>query len=102
MPDVSPKSDILIVTVAKVESQAVMKVFGKETGKDPIPTKIDDRIYHDLGEMNGQRIFLALSEMGAIGLGASQQTVQLAAARSPHRLRWGGARTNIFTQDNHI
>ena len=28
--------------------------------------------------------------------------VQLVAARSPHRLRWGGARTNIFTQDNHI
>jgi len=32
----------------------------------------------------------------------AMRTIQLAAARSPHRLRWGGARTNIFTQDNHI
>jgi len=32
----------------------------------------------------------------------AMRTIQLAAARSFHRLRWGGARTNIFTQDNHM
>ena len=76
MPNVNPKADILIVTVAKVESQAVMKVFREAIGIDPKPVPISDRIYHNLGEVNGARIFMALSEMGAGGLGASQQAVQ--------------------------
>ena len=76
MPDVNPKADVLIVTVATVESQAVMRVFQEATGKAPKPVLIGDRIYHDLGEINGARVFMALSEMGTGGLGASQQAVQ--------------------------
>ena len=71
-----PKADVLIVTVTKVESQTVMKVFQEATGKQPRPERIGDRAYHDLGEVNGARVFMALSEMGAEGLGASQQVVQ--------------------------
>jgi len=76
MPGAGSKADVLIITVKKVESLAVMDAFRQETGRDPYPTIIDDRIYHDLGEVNGARIFLALSEMGAGGLGASQQVIQ--------------------------
>ncbi len=70
------RTDILIITVTKVESQAVMKVFQELTGAPPQPEKIDQRIYRNLGVVNGARIFMAQSEMGTSGLGASQQTVQ--------------------------
>ena len=70
------KADILLVTVTKVESAAVMKVFQEATGKATQPERIGDRMYHNLGEVNGVHVFMALSEMGAGGLGASQQAVQ--------------------------
>lgn len=76
MPNVNPTTDILIVTVTKVESQAVMMVFQEATGKPSMPEPIGERIYHNLGEVNGARVFMALSEMGAAGPGASQQAVQ--------------------------
>ncbi len=76
MPDANPKAVILIVTVATVESQAVMKVFQEATGNHSQPVSIGDRIYQDLGEVNGARVFMAVSEMGAGGPGGSQQTVQ--------------------------
>jgi nucleoside phosphorylase len=72
----NPKADILIVTVTKVESEAVMKVFQEATGKATHPECIGDRMYHDLSEINGVHVFMAISEMGAGGLGASQQAVQ--------------------------
>ncbi len=69
------KADVLIVTVTEVESRAVMQVFREVTGKDPKPEPIGDRIYLDLGEVNGARVFMALSEMGSGGLGGSQKAV---------------------------
>jgi nucleoside phosphorylase len=75
MQDVNSKADVLIVTVTKVESRAVMKAFQEATGKAPKPESLGERTYHNLGELNGARVFMALSEMGAGGLGASQQTV---------------------------
>src|SRR5450759_684014 len=71
-----PKADVLIVTVTKVESRAVMQAFREATDKDAVVIAIDDRFYHDLGEVNGMKVFMALSEMGAGGLGAAQQTLQ--------------------------
>ena len=53
-------------------------VFREATGKDPLPESVGDRTYHDLGEVKGVHVFLALSEMGAGGMGASQQAVQKA------------------------
>jgi nucleoside phosphorylase/ActR/RegA family two-component response regulator len=84
MPNVRSKADILIITTTKVESQAVIQIFREATGSDSKTETIGDRIYHDLGEINGTRIFMALSEMGSAGLGASQQAVQKGiAALSP-------------------
>lgn len=69
-------ADVLIVTVTEVESRAVMKVFREAAGKDPKPEPIGDRIYLDLGEVNGGRVFMALSGMGAGGVGGSQENVR--------------------------
>ncbi|HEX8131154.1 MAG TPA: tetratricopeptide repeat protein [Pyrinomonadaceae bacterium] len=78
------KADVLIVTVTEVESEAVIKVFQEATGHVPHSQLIGDRMYQDLGLVNGARVFIAQSEMGSIGQGASQQTVQKGiAALSP-------------------
>jgi nucleoside phosphorylase len=70
------QADVLIVTVTKVESQAVMEAFAEAAGQKPRPQRIGDRVYHDLGEITSARVFMALSEMGTGGVGASQQAVQ--------------------------
>lgn len=80
MSDTNRKTDVLIVTATTVEGKAVMEVFREATGKDPCPESIGDRMYHDLGEVKGVHLFLALSEMGAGGPGGSQQAVQKAIA----------------------
>jgi len=72
----TPQADILIVTIAKVESQAVMKAFREATNKDSKPEPIGDRTYHDLGEVKGMRVFMALSQMGSSGPGGTQETVR--------------------------
>lgn len=72
----NPQADILIVTVTKVESQAVMKVFREATGKASKPESIGDRTYHDLGQIEDVRVFMALSQMGSGGLGGTQEAVR--------------------------
>jgi nucleoside phosphorylase len=72
----SIQAHILLVTVTPVESRAVLAAFREAAGRVAQPIAIDDRVYHDLGMLGGTRVFLTLSEMGAIGLGASQQAVQ--------------------------
>jgi nucleoside phosphorylase len=69
-------ADVLIVTATKAESKAIVEVFQGVSGNKTEPIAIGDRMYHDLGIINGARVFFAQSEMGASGLGASQQTVQ--------------------------
>lgn len=70
------KADVLVVTVTDVETRAVLAAFKRATGRAATKVPLRDRIYRDLGEINGARVFLALSEMGTSGLGASLQTVQ--------------------------
>ncbi|MDX6695055.1 MAG: hypothetical protein QOF02_2658 [Blastocatellia bacterium] len=70
------QADVLIVTVTKVESQAVLQVFGAATAQAPKSVQIDGRTYQDLGSVKGARVFMAQSEMGSGGVGASLQTVQ--------------------------
>lgn len=69
-------ADLLVVTVTKVETRAVLVAFERATGHKARAVSIGERVYRDLGTLNGSRVFLALSEMGAGGLGASQQAVQ--------------------------
>lgn len=74
--DSKAKVDLLVVTTTKVESHAVMQVFQQASGNEPNPERVGDRIYHDLGEVNGARVFMALTEMGSGGLNASLQAVE--------------------------
>jgi nucleoside phosphorylase len=71
-----PQADVLIVTATPVESRAVIDAFAGLTGQPARPVSVGDRVYHDLGKVHDARVFLALTEMGSGGLGASQQTVQ--------------------------
>jgi nucleoside phosphorylase len=69
------EADILIVTVTKVESSAVLQSFEPTTGVKADPQSIDNRIYWNLGSIDNARVFLTQSEMGSGGLNASLQTV---------------------------
>jgi nucleoside phosphorylase len=69
-------ANVLLVTITKVESRAVMQLFEEATGQLARPQPIAGSIYHNLGQVNGAHIFMALSEMGAGGIGAALQTVQ--------------------------
>lgn len=72
----SHQADVLIVTVTPVESRAVMDVFRQATKSEARVTPIGGRDYHDLGEVNGSRVFMGRSEMGAGGPGGSQEAVR--------------------------
>jgi nucleoside phosphorylase len=78
-------ADVLIVTVTRTESQAVLQIFKEATEQNSQSITIGDRTYRDLGMVNGSKVFMAISEMGASGLGAAQQAVHKAIqALNPH------------------
>lgn len=77
------RADVLLVTVTKVETRAVLEVFCAAGQKDRA-RHVDGRVYFDLGMVNGARVMLTQCEMGAGGLGAAQQAVEKGiAALSP-------------------
>ncbi len=78
MQQPTAQADVLLITVNPYETQAVLHAFEAAAGSAPTPVSIEDRVYRDLGTVNGMRIFHALSEMGSGGLGATQQTVDKA------------------------
>lgn len=76
----NPHADVLLFTVTKVETLAVLDAFQTHTGQAAQIRSIAGKTYHDLGIVNGVSVWLVRSEMGAGGLGASQQTVTKALA----------------------
>jgi nucleoside phosphorylase len=70
------RATILIVTVNKIESTAVLEAFNRITGAEPVTISHDRKVYRDLGIVNGVKSYLVRSEMGSSGVGAAQQTVQ--------------------------
>jgi len=75
MPSMTDEANVLIITVTQVEGSAVIKTF-QEVANSEVPREsIDNHIYFNLGTVNGVRVFLTQSEMGASGLGASLLTV---------------------------
>jgi len=69
-------ADVLIITVTKIESHAVLQTFEQTTGRRATAQSIDNRLYFNLGEVNGAKVFLTQSEMGSGGLDASLLTVR--------------------------
>jgi nucleoside phosphorylase len=77
------RADILLVTATKVETKAVLEVFGV-AGQQTNAKSINGRVYFDLGAINGARAKLTQCEMGAGGLGSAQQAIAKGiAALSP-------------------
>lgn len=102
--DVMPhRADVLIVTVTEVESQAVMAVFRDATGREAKAEAIANEFYLDLGDINGSRVFMALSGMGAGGLGGSQERIRKAIdALSPAAVIMAGIAFGIDEQKQAI
>ncbi|MGB2773917.1 MAG: AAA family ATPase, partial [Anaerolineae bacterium] len=71
----TPQADVLLVTVTKVEAQAVFRVFLTATGQKARPETINGRVYHDLGIVNDVRVFMVQSQKGTSGPGGSQETI---------------------------
>lgn len=69
------EADVLIATVTKTESHAVLQTFEQTTGHRAEAQSIDNRLYFNLGQVNGAQVFLTQSEMGSGGLDASLLTV---------------------------
>jgi len=67
-------ADVLLLTATPVESKATLQAFAAATQQQAVPHSLDSRIYFDLGTVNGARVCLTQSEMGAGGLGATLQT----------------------------
>jgi nucleoside phosphorylase len=65
------KQHVLIVTATQVESRAVLQAFAPAVAQELTPQALSDRLYFNLGMVNGARVFLTQSEMGSGGLDAS-------------------------------
>lgn len=76
--------NLLLVTVTKVEAQAVLNVFSEESGTKWERQFIGGRTYYALGAIADTNIFMVQSEMGTASPGGSLITIQQAiAALSP-------------------
>ena len=81
MPPENPNHPaVLLVTVTKTESRAVLTAMQAATGVAAKVVMRDASNYQFLGHLQGADIYLALSEMGAGGLGGAQATVSKAIA----------------------
>jgi hypothetical protein len=77
VPDGSDLStDLLTITVTPLEARAVIDLFGEYTKIPPRAVPIGENIYHYFGDMNGTKVTMVQSSMGAVSPGASLQTVQ--------------------------
>lgn len=68
--------DILLMTAVPVETNAVKDLIAGKYKKSirPIPPDLTENAYYDLGEINGQRIYLTESSKGSTGPNSSTLT----------------------------
>jgi nucleoside phosphorylase len=76
-PNTQPGS-ILIVTVTKVEAQAVLKVFSGAANMEWTRQAIGNKTYYNLGVHGGAPVFMVQSEMGTATPGGALLTVSQA------------------------
>lgn len=76
--DKSEYSKVLIVTVAKPESEAVIDIFTQKTGKPIEYLNRGEHLYASFGVINTFEVLHCISEMGSGGLGGSQEAVRKA------------------------
>jgi nucleoside phosphorylase len=68
--------DLLLLTVNRAETRAILGAFERATGRPAESVLVEDRVYRNLGSINGTSVFHALSEMGSASAGAALQTVE--------------------------
>ena len=73
-----PRPELVLVTVNEHETQAIHDAFLEATGTECVPVTLEDRLYHNLGTVNGTTVYHAISGMGSGGSGGMQQTVEKA------------------------
>lgn len=69
------KADILFVTVNKHETRALLAAVTAVTKKAVVPVPTMERVYQDLGTINGARLFHTICRMGSGGVGGSQDAI---------------------------
>jgi nucleoside phosphorylase len=69
------EADILIVTVTEVETLTAISAFEQANGFNEKEEWIDNRLYHNLGQIGSAQVFLRQSAMGSGGQGGSLLTV---------------------------
>jgi nucleoside phosphorylase len=67
--------DILLVTVTKVETMAILDTAKQQSAQSHQPMFIGHKTYYDLGQIGGARTFLVQSEMGSAGPGGASLTI---------------------------
>jgi nucleoside phosphorylase len=67
-----------LVTVNKHETQAIHDAFRQATGAEGVAVSLEERVYHNLGTINGTTVYHAISEMGSSGPGGMQRAVDKA------------------------
>lgn len=96
------KADLLLITVNEHETTSLLAAFEQLNGKAR-PVQIDQRVYRDLGSVNGTTVFHAISEMGSGGLGAAHQTVNRAiSALHPQAVIGVGIAFGVSEQKQRI
>src|SRR5262249_15348906 len=73
-----PRPDVVLITVNEHETRALLDEFKAATGRDLVTVPLEGRVYHDLGTLNGTRVFHAVSGMGTGGTDGMQVNVDKA------------------------
>lgn len=75
------QADVILLTVNAHEQAQLRKALKGKTGRDGTPVQgPSNEIYWDYGDLNGQKVVIAKSLMGATGDGASFDTVSNAVS----------------------
>ncbi len=71
-------ADYLLITANPFETRALLDVFEQASGAKAAAVTINQRVYRNLGVVNGARVFHARTEQGSGGVGGAQQSVDKA------------------------
>ena len=94
---------VLLVTVTKVEAQAVLDLFSKASGLPWERRFIGDKTYYALGQIGGVNIVMVQSEMGTSGPGAALLTVHNAiTALTPAAVIMVGVAFGVDPERQHL
>ncbi len=94
---------ILIVTVTKVEAQAVLHVFSQAAGITPTREFIGDKTYYNLGTHGGVPVFMVRSEPGIATLsGALLTTHQAIQDLAPQAVIICGIAFGLHPSKQHL